>query len=293
MTLFNELAAGEGRAFDYSVFRMPQHEVDRTIKHIEDNYPVRVLALAECSSRAWGYATESSDHDLRAVCLPLPWLQDVSTSGNDNLRIHVDSQIDVQCYMLRNAFHLARDTNLSIYEFLYSPIHYQSAIPVRGYLGDNVVMALKKVLNHYYSEQRMFDTLRGNLSRVVRNKISEGRAEKVAINLTQKDRVKALRFAQMLLQCADSITVEVTLDKLFSKKSADVIRSSLSYGSDEALSSEALRAVWDFQNRGDKMIVESLYIERPASDRPDGFQFVDDTYRETARLMFSYFAKYM
>lgn len=126
------------------------------IANIESAYGVRILFISECSSRAWGFAKETSDHDLRFVFQKLPWSQKLEAE-TDAIRIQREN-IDAQGFSVEKAMRMLSSSNLTAFEMIHSPIRYAA---------DHISAVLfEEVLHHYYSPQVMLSSLKGFIKQV-------------------------------------------------------------------------------------------------------------------------------
>jgi predicted nucleotidyltransferase len=122
-----------------------QSEVERRLDVIEPEHQVRVLYACESGSRAWGFASQDSDYDVRFLYLrrrdwylsvDLDWRPDVIESP-------IDGPWDVNGWDLRKALQLFRKSNPPLLEWLQSPILYRERSSVAG--------RLRGLLPRYYS----------------------------------------------------------------------------------------------------------------------------------------------
>lgn len=105
------------------------------IAYIERGYDVRVLFACESGSRAWGFASENSDYDIRFVYVRpiseyllleepkdvIQWRISAENSGMDN-------DFDSSGWDLRKFLRLLRDSNPSAVEWLCSEdVYYEDS----------------------------------------------------------------------------------------------------------------------------------------------------------------------
>lgn len=102
---------------------------------IEKAENVRVLYACESGSRAWGFASQDSDYDVRFLYVrPLSWYLSVS-EGRDTLEINLDDTLDISGWDIKKALGLMIKSNPALNEWLGSPIVYREE-PVTARLRD-------------------------------------------------------------------------------------------------------------------------------------------------------------
>lgn len=97
------------------------------LKAIERENGFRMLYAVESGSRAWGFASEDSDYDIRFIYV---WPRDEYLSIFDPPNMFDygvdDEDLDITGWDLRKALPLFRKANGSLMEWLFSPIVYYS-----------------------------------------------------------------------------------------------------------------------------------------------------------------------
>jgi predicted nucleotidyltransferase len=97
--------------------------VDR-LAAIECTETVYVLFACESGSRAWGFASQDSDYDVRFIYAhPTNWYLSVY-DGRDVIERPIEDAIDVAGWDIRKALRLFRKSNPPLLEWLDSPIGY-------------------------------------------------------------------------------------------------------------------------------------------------------------------------
>lgn len=98
---------------------------------LEKHYGIRILFAAEAGSRAWGYASEDSDIDIRLIYVQLPWAKELY-DGLDTLRAqgpmvfateegYVSREVDILGFELRKCVQKLANSDMTMYETLVSP----------------------------------------------------------------------------------------------------------------------------------------------------------------------------
>lgn len=94
------------------------------LRELEATENVRVLYACESGSRAWGFASEDSDWDVRFIYVrPPSWYLSVDRK-RDVLERPLEGDLDVSGWDLPKALHLLRRSNPPLLEWLDSPIVY-------------------------------------------------------------------------------------------------------------------------------------------------------------------------
>ncbi|WP_060663901.1 nucleotidyltransferase domain-containing protein [Bacillus sp. CHD6a] len=126
------------------------NHIKEILTNIELHHNVKILYACEAGSRAYGFATESSDYDIRFIYIA-PIKVYLSLMKKEDTITNQDDKYDVQGWDLRKALFLAGKSNPSLYEWMLSPIVYRKLDPAMLSLK-NVVLTdySKKVLGYHY-----------------------------------------------------------------------------------------------------------------------------------------------
>jgi predicted nucleotidyltransferase len=102
---------------------MKQKIVER-LKTIEQSENIKILLAVESGSRAWGFASNDSDWDVRFIYIQQPdWYLSIDDK-RDSLDYPADDLLDFSGWELRKALRLFRKSNPPLLEWLRSPIIY-------------------------------------------------------------------------------------------------------------------------------------------------------------------------
>ncbi|MBD8026769.1 nucleotidyltransferase domain-containing protein [Ureibacillus sp. Re31] len=123
---------------------------------IEELYSVKILYAVESGSRAWGFATEHSDYDVRFIYVHHPnWYLSIDPQGigskKDSMEFPINNHLDINGWELTKALRLFRKSNPTILEWLNSEIVYYQ----NDFFIDNLCLLQKDVfspiscLHHY------------------------------------------------------------------------------------------------------------------------------------------------
>ena len=131
-------------------------EIEKIIKsklsEIEEKLNVKVLYAVESGSRAWGFASDDSDYDVRFIYarpledyLKLEKIRDV-------IDYELNDIYDINGWDLKKFLTLLHDSNPVIFEWAQSPIIYKSTDDWNKISSIvNEFAQLKKLLHHYLS----------------------------------------------------------------------------------------------------------------------------------------------
>lgn len=101
--------------------------IQTKLSELEQVHDCRILFAVESGSRAWGYASETSDYDVRCVYYH-PAARYLSiTPMRDTIEWELNEVYDINGWDLRKALQLALRSNISVYEWADSPIVYRSS----------------------------------------------------------------------------------------------------------------------------------------------------------------------
>ena len=117
--------------------------IQEKLKQIEEKYDVKIILAVESGSRAWGFASQDSDYDIRFIYVHRPpWYVSIFP-GKDTIEImDKENNLDFSGWDLRKALGLLYKGNPPLLEWFKSPIVYQ-AIP-------EAVSELKTLAEGYY-----------------------------------------------------------------------------------------------------------------------------------------------
>lgn len=130
---------------------MQQMIVNR-LKEMEKKENVRVLLAVESGSRAWGFASQDSDYDVRFIYMHT--LEDYLRLERirDVIELPMKDILDINGWDLRKTLQLLHQSNPTLFEWFSSPIVYvetEFAKKFRCIMHD--YFSTKKSLYHYIS----------------------------------------------------------------------------------------------------------------------------------------------
>ena len=101
-------------------------EAKARLRRIEAAHGIRILYACEAGSRSWGFPSPTSDYDIRFIYVsPLKSYLRL-TPMPDTITLPQDELWDIQGWDLRKCLHLLKKGNVSVIQWLYSPIIYRN-----------------------------------------------------------------------------------------------------------------------------------------------------------------------
>jgi hypothetical protein len=102
-----------------------QNAIQHRLSAIENEHGVEILLAVESGSRAWGFASEDSDYDIRFIYKnPISFYLSVLPK-RDVIEYPIVDLLDYSGWDLRKSFFLANKSNPVLFEWLQSPIVYR------------------------------------------------------------------------------------------------------------------------------------------------------------------------
>lgn len=100
-------------------------EIKSELARLETEHDFKILLAVESGSRAWGFASQDSDWDVRYIYIhKLDWYLRIDQYKDSQEEI-LPNDIDLSGWELRKAFRLFRKSNPPMLEWLRSPIIYR------------------------------------------------------------------------------------------------------------------------------------------------------------------------
>ncbi len=108
-----------------SVSQQMSSRIAAELDAIEQAQGVRVLYACESGSRAWGFASENSDYDVRFIYAHEPAWYLQPGQKRDVIEWTLDEVLDINGWDLPKALRLLRASNPTVFEWLNSPLVYR------------------------------------------------------------------------------------------------------------------------------------------------------------------------
>lgn len=118
-------------------------DIMRRLRQAEKDHEVRILLAVESGSRAWGFASDNSDYDVRFIYVHQPrWYQTVDLEDRRNvIEYPIVDEIDLNGWDIRKALKLFWKSNPAFMEWIQSPICYIQ----NGAFRDNAIAAVPEM----------------------------------------------------------------------------------------------------------------------------------------------------
>jgi len=129
-----------------------KQEILAALDGVERQYSVQILCAVESGSRAWGFASQDSDYDVRFIYAhPKDWYLSVFEK-RDVIQPLGDGVLDPSGWDLRKALRLFSKCNLALNEWLNSPIVYRELAGFRIQLQSLIPVFFNPIAAvHHYS----------------------------------------------------------------------------------------------------------------------------------------------
>ena len=123
-----------------------KEEILKSLKNIEKQHDVKILYACESGSRAWGFPSADSDYDVRFIYVHnLQWYLSLDDKKDTN-NTFLPNDLDMSGWEVRKALTHFSKSNISLYEWFYSPIVYFE-------LG-NFCSEIKKLIPKYFNQRK-------------------------------------------------------------------------------------------------------------------------------------------
>ena len=101
-----------------------KEKIKQQLKSVEKENEIVILLAVESGSRAWGFASQDSDYDVRFVYIEKPQRYLSIDEGKDVIEYPVNDLLDISGWDIRKTLKLFRKSNPPLLEWLHSPIIY-------------------------------------------------------------------------------------------------------------------------------------------------------------------------
>jgi hypothetical protein len=121
------------------------------LRDVEKKHGVKIIYACESGSRAWGFASDDSDYDVRFLYVqPLDCYLSVG-DREDVIEMPSDGKLDINGWDIRKSLRLLQKSNSVLLEWLSSPVKYRKddlAVAPLGELSRKAFMP-KSSCQHY------------------------------------------------------------------------------------------------------------------------------------------------
>lgn len=124
----------------------------KALRQLEKEHGCTVLFAAESGSRAWGFASPDSDYDVRAIYVkPEAWYWDIAEKKRDTFEAMLPGDLDISAWELRKVLQAFAKGNVTVNEWVGSPIRYMAHEPFRQQLQALLPMYFNPIrATHHY-----------------------------------------------------------------------------------------------------------------------------------------------
>jgi len=137
----------------------------KRLKQIEQERSITILFSSESGSRGWGFPSTDSDYDVRFIYVrSLDWYLSLGDK-KDQIDLAISDELDLKGWELRKALRLMKRTNVSVYEWLQSPITYRNE--------QNFKAELLALTSDYYSPKTAFYHYHSMTQKYIGNYLNE------------------------------------------------------------------------------------------------------------------------
>lgn len=104
-----------------------EQQIQQKLDALTQRLDCRLLLAVESGSRAWGYASQDSDYDVRCVYWYPQERYLALQQPRDTVEWELNEVFDINGWELRKALNMAARSHLTIFEWCDSPIRYRSS----------------------------------------------------------------------------------------------------------------------------------------------------------------------
>lgn len=131
-----------------------KNKIIKALRNLEQEKNIRILYACETGSRAWGFASEDSDFDVRFIYVhDVDWYLSLDEKPDTISIMLEDKELDLVGWELRKTLRLLKKSNASVFEKLDSPEVYMKDdefLKVINLYKDEVFSPIA-VMYHYLS----------------------------------------------------------------------------------------------------------------------------------------------
>lgn len=201
------------------------HEINTVLDGIESQEDVRIVYACESGSRAWGFASQDSDYDVRFIYVRRPeWYLSIHLeSKRDVIERPIEGDLDVNGWDIRKALQLFEKSNPPLLEWLGSPIVYREFTATAQRMRDLIPkFYLPRACQYHY-----WHMAKGNFREFLRRETVKHKKyfyvlrPILAIRWIERDLgVVPTRFQDMVDRVLDDPDLKSAIDELTRKKGA-------------------------------------------------------------------------
>lgn len=246
------------------MIQLDRNTVINKLHEMEREHGVRIILAVEAGSRAWGYAHEGSDIDIRFVYIQLPWAKPISNTL-DMLRfmglvkmpvgeVSHNITMDITGFELRKFVQKLTASDMTMYETLHSP----NVIAV----GQTFYKHLVEVAKTYRNNHTLYNA---SIDQAKRHLYIDGKNRK-GDTVTAKSLLLGLRFTLIAKTLSERLCFEPRVDNLIWLNQLDWVEAAIAWlTSNRSASAEML-----LENEHATSIIEFYHAVRKQCPAPKG-----------------------
>ncbi len=136
------------------------------LRQIEKDNDVRIIYAIESGSRMWGFASETSDYDIRFIYINNPRYYLSVNKKKDYIEVmDKEKNLDFAGWDIKKSLSLLLKSNMSLYEWINSPVIYVNSDEMESFISLSEYLWEKKNLIYSY-----IHLARGNYQHYIVNK---------------------------------------------------------------------------------------------------------------------------
>ena len=128
-----------------------KEKIIEELKRIEKEENIRILYAVESGSRAWGFASNDSDYDVRFIYVRDKDFYIRLDETRDVIEYLINELLDINGWDISKTLKLIYSSNPTLYEWLQSPIVYKTSKEIEELKElSKKYLSNIKLINHYY-----------------------------------------------------------------------------------------------------------------------------------------------
>jgi len=195
-------------------------KISEQLTKIETERDVRILYAVESGSRAWGFASQNSDYDVRFIYIHQPdWYLSIR-DRRDVIECPISDDLDISGWDLRKTLGLFSKSNPPLLEWLGSPIIYKDAYGLADSMRDMLTTAFtQRSMYHYLHMARgnYREYLKGEVVRL-KKYLYVLRPILACLWIEKHGTMPPTEFSKLVSDARLSVTLNAAVDELLARK---------------------------------------------------------------------------
>ncbi len=128
-----------------------REKIIEELNRIEKEENIKILYAVESGSRAWGFAGEDSDYDVRFIYVRNKDFYIRLDETRDVIEYPINDSLDINGWDISKTLKLIYSSNPTLFEWLQSPIIYKKSTEIEELKElAKKYFSKVKIINHYY-----------------------------------------------------------------------------------------------------------------------------------------------